>query len=131
MEADEREAGVRALLNYGHTFGHAVELLSEFQIGHGEAVAIGMCCAGELAVRTGRWTRTENERQTRAVAALGLATKLPANCSVRGMLEAMRRDKKNRDGAVTLILPRKIGAAEIVRDVPDSEIAAALEAMYA
>ncbi len=131
VEADERESGIRALLNYGHTFGHAVELLSDFKIGHGEGVAIGMCCAGELAARTGHWKREEAERQKRAIAALGLPTALPAHCTVPAMLEAMRRDKKNRDGAITLVLPRKIGAAEVVRDMPDSEIGAALEAVYA
>ncbi len=129
--ADEREAGVRALLNYGHTFGHAVELLSDFKIGHGEGVAIGMCCAGKLAVRAGLWSQEENERQTRAIAALGLATKLPAHCSAPAMLEAMRRDKKSNNGAIVLVLPRRIGGAEVVRDIPDSEIAGALETMYA
>ena len=130
VAADERESGIRALLNYGHTFGHAVELLSDFRISHGEGVAIGMCCAGELAVRLGRWSRAEAERQKRAIAALGLATQLPRHCSVPAMLEAMHRDKKNRGGAVTLVLPKRIGEAETVRTVPDSEIASALEVLY-
>jgi len=131
VEADERESGIRAILNYGHTFGHAVELLSDFRIGHGEGVAIGMCCAGELSVRLGLWKRWQAERQTHAIAALGLGTKLPAHCTAPKMLAAMRHDKKNHDGAITLILPRRIGAAEIVNDVPESEISAALEAMHA
>ena len=129
--ADEREAGIRALLNYGHTFGHAVELLSDFSIGHGEGVAVGMCCAGELAARLGLWTRKEAERQKRAIAALGLPVALPRHCTVPAMLEAMRRDKKNRDGAIALVLPRRIGAAEVNRDVADAEIGAALEAVHA
>ena len=131
VAADEREAGIRALLNYGHTFGHAVELLSDFRIGHGEGVAIGMCCAGELAAQLGRWSRAEAERQKRAIAALGLSTALPRHCSTPAMLEAMRRDKKNRDGAITLVLPNRIGEAETVRNVSDCEIASALEALHA
>ena len=131
VAADEREAGFRALLNYGHTFGHAVELLSDFSIGHGEGVAVGMCCAGELAARLGLWTREEAERQKRAIAALGLPVALPRHCTVPAMLEAMRRDKKNRDGAIALVLPRRIGAAEVNRDVADAEIGAALEAVHA
>ena len=131
VAADEREAGIRALLNYGHTFGHAVELLSDFSIGHGEGVAVGMCCAGELAARLGLWTRKEAERQKRAIAALGLPVALPRHCTVPAMLEAMRRDKKNRDGAIALVLPRRIGAAEVNRDVADAEIGAALEAVHA
>ncbi len=131
VAADEREAGIRALLNYGHTFGHAVELLSDFRIGHGEGVAIGMCCAGELAQQLGRWSRAEAERQKRAIAALGLSTALPRHCSTPAMLEAMRRDKKNRDGAITLVLPNRIGEAETVRNVSDCEIASALEALHA
>lgn len=131
VAADEREAGIRALLNYGHTFGHAVELLSDFSIGHGEGVAVGMCCAGELAARLGLWTREEAERQKRAIAALGLPVALPRHCTVPAMLEAMRRDKKNRDGAIALVLPRRIGAAEVIRDVADAEIGAALEAVHA
>ena len=131
VAADEREAGIRALLNYGHTFGHAVELLSDFRISHGEGVAIGMCCAGELAARLGRWRRAEAERQKCAVAALGLGTALPRHCTVPAMLEAMRHDKKNSGGAITLVLPKRIGEAEVVRSVTDSEIAAALEALYA
>ena len=131
VAADEREAGIRALLNYGHTFGHAVELLSDFRIGHGEGVASGMCCAGELAQQLGRWSRAEAERQKRAIAALGLSTALPRHCSTPAMLEAMRRDKKNRDGAITLVLPNRIGEAETVRNVSDCEIASALEALHA
>lgn len=130
VAADEREAGIRALLNYGHTFGHAVELLSDFRISHGEGVAIGMCCAGELAVRLGRWSREEADRQKRVISALGLGTVLPRHCTVPAMIEAMHRDKKNRDGSITLVLPKRIGEAETVRSVSDSLIASALEAMY-
>ncbi|MDR0933285.1 MAG: 3-dehydroquinate synthase [Victivallales bacterium] len=131
VAADEREAGVRALLNYGHTFGHAIELLSDFNISHGEGVAIGMCCAGELAVQLGRFSRTDAERQKQAISSLGLGIALPQNCAVPAMLEAMKRDKKNRNGAITLVLPTQIGKAEVVNSVTDSQIASALEAMYA
>lgn len=131
VAADERESGVRAILNYGHTFGHAVELLSGFTIGHGEAVAIGMCAAGELSRRLGRWSGEEAARQERLLDFLGLPRRIPAAFDPVRVLEAMRLDKKNRDGAIALVLPSGIGRAEVVRTVPDAEILGALEAVHA
>ena len=131
VERDERESGVRALLNYGHSFGHAVELLSGFAVSHGEGVAIGMCAAAETAVRRGLLPRAAAARQKALLTALGLPTALPETFRTDDILEAMTRDKKNYGGEITLILPSSIGAAEIVRGVPTAEIAAALEAVYA
>ncbi len=131
VAADERESGLRAILNYGHTFGHAVELLSEFRISHGEGVAIGTVAAGELAAQAGRWSREEAARQRALLQALGLPTRLPRSFAVDAVIGAMGRDKKNSDGRINLVLPSRLGAAELVRAVPESQIAAALEAIYA
>ena len=87
--------------------------------------AIGIILAG------GNNHRMRELSQKRAIAALGLPVALPRHCTVPAMLEAMRRDKKNRDGAIALVLPRRIGAAEVNRDVADAEIGAALEAVHA
>ena len=128
---DEREAGIRALLNYGHTFGHAVELLSGFSISHGEAVAIGMTAAAEVAVRRGRWSRADAERQKALLAALGLPCAVPQTFDNERIVKAMEHDKKNLAGKITLVLPRRIGEAEVMRGVPVPEIVAALEAVHA
>lgn len=123
---DEREQGRRALLNYGHTYGHAAEMLSDFRLSHGEAVAIGMVLAGRLAYRNGYWSGEEFERQRRLLTRLGLPTELDPLYSREAMLELMGRDKKNRQGKRTFILPAAIGRAEIVRTL---EVEAVREAM--
>ncbi len=128
---DERESGIRALLNYGHTFGHAVELLSDFSISHGEGVAIGMAAAAEAAVRRGCWKRKEADRQNALLAALGLPCAIPGGFRNEEIVKAMIRDKKNVEGKITLILPRRIGEAQIMRGVAVPEIVAALEALHA
>lgn len=130
VEADEREAGVRAILNYGHTFGHAVEMLSGFSISHGEGVAIGMSAAAELAVARGTLTRVDAERQRRLLEAVGLPVALPREYSIPAVLDAMTRDKKSSGGRIRVVLPEGIGRAGVVTpEVP--ELAAALEAIHA
>ena len=123
---DEREAGVRALLNYGHTFGHAVETLGNFTLHHGLAVALGMTVAARLAVRLGRFSPEAEMRQKHLLEALGMPTVWPQNFAPEAAVEVMKRDKKNRNGEITVVLPRRIGAAEVVRNVPERELLAAI-----
>ncbi len=119
--SDERETGRRALLNYGHTFGHAAELLSHFQLSHGEAVALGMRMAARLAELRGTLDAAAVERQGRLLQRLGLEIRMPANCTAAAMLEAMRHDKKTRNGQLTFVLPREIGRSEVVSGVGEDE----------
>ncbi len=128
--ADEREAGLRAILNYGHTFGHAVELLSNFSISHGEAVAIGMCAAAELAVKLGSISHEDAARQKALLTALGLPAVLDRRYSVDAVLDAMGRDKKNSGGRIKVVLPDGIGRAKVCQP-PVEAIRAAVEAIYA
>jgi 3-dehydroquinate synthase len=120
---DERETGGRrAMLNYGHTFGHAIEALTDYgSLLHGEAVAIGMTMAGQLAMTMERWPKQSLERQTRLLERLGLPTRLwgePAlRCDVPRMLEAMQHDKKNEYGQLRLVLPCRLGNVETVAGV--------------
>lgn len=123
---DEKEQGRRAILNYGHTVGHAVEKLSGFTIPHGAAVAVGMAAAARLAVRLGLCAPALEERQNRLLAALGLPTAIPAAMTPEAILAVMRSDKKSRNGAVTMILPVAPGAVAIRRDVADSDLLAVL-----
>ena len=131
VATDEKEGGIRAILNYGHTFGHAFELLSNFQLSHGDGVALGMCAAGEYAVLDGLWTREEALRQKKAIAALGLPVELTAHYNSSDVIHAMLGDKKSASGKINLVLPTRIGHVEIIKDASAEKIARAVESIYA
>jgi 3-dehydroquinate synthase len=122
VAADERESGERELLNFGHTFGHALETETGFgdALLHGEAVALGMALAFDFAVRLGVATGQDAYRVRRHLAAAGLPTELAAIGLGAGaadrLVTHMGKDKKVRDGRITLILPRRIGDAFQMRD---------------
>ena len=124
VAADEREEGERALLNFGHTFGHALEAETGFsdRLLHGEAVALGMVLAFDFAVRLGLATGQDADRVRRHLAASGLPTRLAEigldRRAADRLIAHMGRDKKVRDGRITLILPRRIGEAFVMRDAP-------------
>jgi 3-dehydroquinate synthase len=119
VEQDEREeTGLRMVLNYGHTVGHALEALSGYRRWlHGEAVAIGMAAAGRLAVRRGWTDASVAARQDALLEAVGLPTRF-SGVDPRAVVEALRHDKKARDGRVPFILMRSLGRAEICHEVP-------------
>ncbi|MBT8485220.1 MAG: 3-dehydroquinate synthase [Phycisphaerales bacterium] len=125
VEQDEREAGVRALLNLGHTFAHAIEPVPEQKLHHGEAVAIGMCAATQCAVATKRLTTDEGAAIVAAITACGLPATLPHAMPMTPLLTAMGYDKKVADGRLRLVLPVAIGRAVVADDVPSDVIAAA------
>ena len=129
VSEDEKESGLRAILNYGHTFGHALELLSNFAIAHGEAVSVGMAAAGELACQRGVWSRNDLLRQNRLLESLGLPVHLPGEFDVSDLISAMRRDKKNQNNAIRVVLCSAIGSALLPIAVPEEEIARAWEAI--
>jgi 3-dehydroquinate synthase len=128
VAADEREGGVRALLNFGHTFGHAIETASGYGNWlHGEAVGAGMVLATRFSARLGRIPPASAERLVAAVQSLGLPVE-PPRIAVPTWLELMGRDKKNVDGRITLILLAALGRAEVVKDAPLGELEAFLAA---
>ena len=118
---DEREGGLRAILNYGHTFGHAVELLSKFEIAHGAAISIGMAVAVELGVMTGKISKDYAERQNKLLFNLGLPISIPAEFDPEKIYGAMLHDKKTVGAKVKLVLPVGDGAVAIVDDM-DSDL---------
>ena len=129
VAADEREEGERALLNFGHTFGHALETETGFgdALLHGEAVALGMRLAFDLSVRLGLCPAEAAGRVRRHYQAVGLPQSLDGLGNARpfsadGLLRHMRHDKKVRDGRITLILARGIGDAFISHDVPEGQL---------
>jgi 3-dehydroquinate synthase len=127
VEKDEREeTGLRAILNYGHTFAHAFEAVGGYGSWlHGEAVAAGMVCASRLAERRGLVGTEATERQMRLLEQFGLPT-APRAWPIADLLAAMRIDKKATAGRVRFILPRRLGEVALFDDVPDSEVAAVL-----
>lgn len=130
VREDEREGGKRAILNYGHTFGHAVEALAGYAgLLHGECVAIGMEAAARLAARRGMLDPEDLARQRRLVEAYGLPVALPRGQEPAAILAAMRWDKKTVGDEIRFVLPRHIGAVEWGCRAPDAEILAVLEGM--
>ena len=129
---DERESGHRALLNLGHTFGHALEAEIGYgdELLHGEAVAIGMVLAFDLSTRLGLCPQEDTARVRRHLAAIGLPTGLEwfggRVVSPSDLLEHMSRDKKVRDGRITFVLARGIGRAFLSQDVDPRDVEALL-----
>ncbi len=127
VAADEREAGQRALLNLGHTFGHAIET----GVGyggwlHGEAVGAGICMAARLSQRLGWLSAADLGRVEALVEAAGLPTRPPAELGMERFLELMAVDKKVMDGRIRLVLMRGIGGCLVTDDFPASELEAML-----
>jgi len=106
---DEHEGGVRKILNFGHTVGHAIEMLSGYSLAHGEAVAIGMTLEARIAERVGIATEGMEKEIRSALTAAGLPVERPKDMDRERILEVMQSDKKARAGAVRYALPRAIG----------------------
>ena len=126
---DEKEAGERAHLNFGHTFAHAIEASTKYNtFKHGEAVALGMVAATHLAVKAGRCDKNVLSRLIDVQKSLGLPCKaeLP---DPNALIEIMRYDKKVADGKIRLILPNQIGEVAIVDDSPIDAIVDAWNAI--
>lgn len=110
VSQDELDHGLRTVLNLGHTFGHALEVAGGFEkIRHGEAVAIGMCMSAQLSELLGIMSKEDQFRLRNLVAAFGLPCYFPPEVDPNYLLEIMTRDKKNKSGRITIILPTAIG----------------------
>jgi 3-dehydroquinate synthase len=126
VSSDERESGLRRVLNFGHTVGHALETESDYRhFRHGEAVAWGMIAAAQIAATLGKCDAETAGRITEAVLLLGPVPKVVAR--PRDIVRLLRSDKKTRDGMVHFVLPRKIGEIEVVSDVPENVILEAVK----
>jgi len=116
VEKDEKDSGLRTILNYGHTVGHAVESASEFKVGHGTAVAIGMLAAAKIANRMGMLDKNELLGLNRLIQRAGLPTKMP-DLKVEEIVQAITHDKKILRGKVRFILPKSLGSVFITDEV--------------
>lgn len=127
VERDPFERGERALLNFGHTFGHAIEAEQGFGgLNHGEAVAVGMVLAARLSARQGLASDADAERLAGALARFGLPVELPGGLDPGALLERMRLDKKAAADGLRFVLWDGIGKARVVAGVPDEAVLAVL-----
>jgi 3-dehydroquinate synthase len=130
VSKDEKESGLRAILNYGHTIGHAVESLTGYRVvNHGEAVAIGMVAAAQIAVDLCLWDAASAQRQLALIQTAKLPTKLPAGLEIEAILAALQTDKKVKSGQVRFVLPTQIGTVKITDQVPAEGIRNVLQQM--
>jgi 3-dehydroquinate synthetase len=123
VRADERESGLRMILNFGHTAGHAIEA-DGYRYRHGEAVALGMLVATQIAVSMGRVDAASVTRLRQLLQRAGLPTRCDGR--VEELLQRIGRDKKNVDGTVHWILPRAGGGVDVVADIPLDVVRGAL-----
>ncbi len=118
VKKDEKEYNLRAILNWGHTFAHAIETLTGYEkYLHGEAVAIGMCCAAQVSHHLGYVDSAFVNRQAALCQAASLPVALPKEISIEALISQMCKDKKNRSGKISLIIARQIGKVIRVDDL--------------
>lgn len=130
VSKDEKEAGLRAILNYGHTIGHAVESLTGYKlVNHGEAVAIGMVAAGQIARKLQMWNTVDAQRQDALIQKAGLPIKLPTGVDIEAIIDTLQTDKKVKDGKVRFVLPTGIGKVIVTDQVPADVIRQVLQQM--
>ncbi|NCO33006.1 MAG: 3-dehydroquinate synthase [Armatimonadetes bacterium CG2_30_59_28] len=129
VEQDERESGLRAILNFGHTIGHAVEAVFGYgELLHGECVAVGMVAASRIAVAQELCDSEVEARLTGLLQRIGLPISIPA-CPIDPVLQAMRLDKKGDTGGLRFVLPERMGRVTIARGIPEQTILQAVESI--
>ncbi len=121
VEKDERDFGLRNILNYGHTVGHAIESVSNFKVLHGEAVAIGMLAAARIAKKLDIIDKNDVTRLKNVIARAGLPTEIPSS-ELEKLIQAMGHDKKILQGKLRFVLPKSIGSVFITDEVSPSLI---------
>jgi len=121
VSQDEKEKGIRAFLNYGHSFGHVIENLCGYgEYLHGEAISIGMRIAGDIALAKGLWQKEENLRQNKLIKKYGLPIEIP-NLKKSDVLKILMGDKKVQEGKMRFILPNNIGKVGIYNDLVEKD----------
>jgi len=127
VEKDEKENGLRTILNYGHTFGHALETLTNYKFRHGEAVAIGMICAADTSKKMAKINEENVSEQENLIRSAGLPTKIEQKISARTIVRIMQLDKKMLNGRMRMVLPRAIGQVFVDDHVPTTTLLEVLE----
>ncbi|MCX8186004.1 MAG: 3-dehydroquinate synthase [Sulfolobales archaeon] len=114
--------GIRAILNFGHTVGHAVETYSNFTLRHGEAVSIGMCYEAKVSAAIGFASKSVADEVCRSLSDLGLPTRIEESAEVSKLLDLMRRDKKSVGGKIAMVLLKDIGSSFLMDSVPEEVV---------
>jgi 3-dehydroquinate synthetase len=128
VQEDPFEHGRRAVLNLGHTFGHAIEQVSGYAVRHGEAVAMGMVAATRLAVELGLADEGLGARLEALLARAELPARIPQELGAEAVYAAMGSDKKKADGRLRFILPHDVGDVRIASGITRAEVPATLKA---
>ena len=128
VAGDPDDRGSRAVLNLGHTFAHAIEHASRYRLAHGAAVALGLRAAGVLARERTGWSYADHRRVLKVLRGAGLRVAMPT-LSVDPVLQAMRTDKKRRDGSLRFVLPVRLGEVRAGIVAPESEVREAIAAL--
>lgn len=131
VEVDERERGLRRILNFGHTIGHAVEAESGYAVSHGNAVSVGMIAAAEISQRLHDFPADERDRISALIGRIGLAARIPGQIGLDGVLQRMQVDKKKRGGVTNFVLLRKLGMPFMNGGVPEPVLREVLEGLAA
>ena len=131
VEMDEKESGLRRILNFGHTIGHAVEAESNYTISHGQAVAIGLVAAATLSEKLQYLASKDRERIESLVKTFGLPHRIPKNLETKDLLGRMTKDKKKEGTLIPFVLLKKIGLPFINGSVPENKIQETIEALKA
>ena len=122
VEQDEKDnKGIRMVLNYGHTIGHAVESAARFKYSHGESISIGMVCVNDIACELGLLNRQDAKRIETLLSKIGLPVKI-ANCKLMDIMKFLKHDKKSVNGVNRFILPLRLGKTEIRDSIPEKII---------
>ncbi len=129
VQEDPFERGIRAHLNLGHTFAHAIETLSHYQIKHGFAVAMGLVAAAHLSAKLGHCDPELVRTIEKLLAAVGLPTRIPAEFDPDELLQLMKSDKKRASGKVYYVLIRSVGEVFVTSNVPQNTVAAAISSL--
>lgn len=131
VEIDEREQGLRRILNFGHTLGHALEAVSDYTLSHGEGVALGMIGAARLSAKMHYLPDKDLDRLEKVIAAAGLPTRIGADPDLQTVIDRLKMDKKKKDDVVHFVLVKKIGLPFVNGSISDKMIAGVLEEMKA
>jgi len=126
VEIDETEQGVRRILNFGHTIGHAIETESNYAISHGDAVAMGMVASTILSERMQYLSAEDKERIIALIRAIGLPDRIPANLTSDGIFARMQGDKKKTGAILNFVLLKKIGVPFVTNGVPEQLLRAVI-----
>jgi len=131
VEIDEREQGLRRILNFGHTLGHALEALSDYALPHGEGVALGMIAAAKLSARMHYLSEDELTRVERVIAQAGLPTRISAALDSKAVIARLKMDKKKKGDVIHFVLIKKLGMPFVNGSISDQLIGEVLEEMKA